>query len=90
MVAGEDEATKIRHQIARLEAERDLMKAANTAFERNDSDALRALGISESTIEMLKGSGKQRPGYPDFALKMNAQKIADLRKRLKAIEAKPD
>jgi hypothetical protein len=85
-VAGDDEATKIRHQLGRLEAERDLMKAANAALDRGDDDALRALGISDSTIEILKRSGKGRPGYPEFALKMNAQKIADLKRRLKALE----
>jgi hypothetical protein len=82
-VATDDEATKVRRLIARLEAERDLMKAANAALTRGDDAALRALGISDSTIEMLKGSGA---GYPDFALKMNAQKIAELKKRLKALE----
>jgi hypothetical protein len=86
VVAGEDKATKIRQQIARFDAEREMMKAANAALARGDDDALRALGISDSTIAMLKISGKERPGYPDFALKMNAQKIAELKKRLKALE----
>lgn len=81
-----DEATKLRQQIARLEAERDLMKAANAALARGDDEALKALGISESTITILKSSGTDRPGYPEFALKMNAQKISELKRRLKRLE----
>jgi hypothetical protein len=90
-VADEDEAgaTKLRRQIARLETEREMMKAANAALSRGDDNALRALGISDITIEMLKQTGKGRAGYPEFALKMNAQKITDLKKRLKALEDNP-
>ena len=87
MATAEEAAAKIQREIERLEAEREMMKAANAALVRGDDDALRALGISESTIAILKTTDRGHVGYPDFALKMNAQKIGELKRRLKRLEA---
>lgn len=81
----EDRATlRLKQELTRLEAERVLMIAVNEALARGDKAAVKALGVSDHTLVLLTQSG-ERPGYPDFALKMNAARIAAVRKRLKGV-----
>lgn len=79
-------AEQLADKIARLERRQQIMRDANRAVRRKDTDALAALGFSEAQIaELLTPDFAGRLGFPDYRLKNNQANIRRLKQRLGAV-----
>ncbi|MBX3216931.1 MAG: DUF3560 domain-containing protein [Labilithrix sp.] len=81
---------KLRAKLAKLEADRALMVAANKAARsKAPQEALVALGLSSAMVtQILTPDFMGRIGFPDYVLRNSAGEASRLRKRIAAMEAR--
>lgn len=64
------------------------MKTINRAIKKDDNDAIRALGVSDTTIAKLKAPDfAGRVGFPSYELTNNGANIRRMKKRIAELEA---
>jgi hypothetical protein len=76
---------KLEAKLAYLLAYGDFMRKANRLFRKGDDAGLRAMGMSDQQIEMMKKPDfAGRTGFPDYMMSNNNGVIGSTRKRLEA------
>ena len=82
-----DAIEKLEAKVEQLQQKQESMKAVNRAVKKNDIDALRAMGLSDATIEKLKTPDWSGDiGYPSWALQNNNANIRRIKQRIEALK----
>src|SRR5690606_32155412 len=78
---------KLKIELLKAEEQQKFMREANKALRAGNDEKLKALGMSDQTIEKLKEPDfAGRPAFADYQLTNNNANIRRLSKRIEGLE----